>query len=139
MIILDTNVVSELMLPRPEVSVAQWVDRQAIASLWITTVAEMEIRYGILSLGPGRRRDALASAFERFISEVIADRVAVFDVAAARAAAELMAARKRRGRPGEIRDTMIAGIALASNAIVATRNVAHFADTDVHVVDPWVE
>jgi toxin FitB len=137
MIVLDTNVVSELMLPHPEVSVAQWLDRQAVASLWITTVAEMEIRYGILSLGPSRRRDILATAFDRFVTEVIADRVAVFDVAAARAAAELMAARKRRGRPGEIRHTMIAGIALASNATVATRNVEHFADLDINVVNPW--
>src|SRR5271168_4066374 len=100
MMVLDTNVVSELMLPRPEVVVTQWLDRQAVSSLWITTVAEMEIRYGILSLGPSRRRDTLAAAFERFVSETIADRVAVFDVAAARAAAGLMAERKRRGRPG---------------------------------------
>jgi predicted nucleic acid-binding protein len=137
MIVLDTNVVSELMLPQPDLSVAQWLDRQAVTSLWITTVAEMEIRYGILSLGPSRRRDALASAFERFVSEVISERVAVFDIAAARAAAGLMADRKRRGRPGEIRDTLIAGIALASNATVATRNVAHFADFNISVVNPW--
>jgi toxin FitB len=137
MIVLDTNVISELMLPQPDLSVAQWLDRQAVTSLWITTVAEMEIRYGILLLSPSRRRDVLASAFERFVSEVIVDRVAVFDVAAARAAAELMAERKRRGRPGEIRDTLIAGIALASNATVATRNVAHFADFNISVVNPW--
>ena len=137
MILLDTNVVSELMLPQPAMAVAQWLDRQAVTSLWITAVAEMEIRYGILSLGPSRRRDTLASAFERFVSEVISDRVAVFDVAAARAAAELMADRKRRGRPVDIRDTLIAGIALASNATVATRNVAHFADFNINVVNPW--
>jgi predicted nucleic acid-binding protein len=137
MIVLDTNVVSELMLPQPEVPVAQWLDRQAVTSLWITAVAEMEIRYGILSLGPSRRRDTLASAFERFVSEVISGRVAVFDVAAARAAAELMSERKRRGRPGEIRDTLIAGIALASNATVATRNISHFADFKIHVINPW--
>jgi predicted nucleic acid-binding protein len=137
MILLDTNVVSELMLPRPDLSVARWLDRQAVASLWITTISEMEVRYGIVSLGASRRRDALASAFDRFVSEIIVDRVAVFDVPAARAAAELMADGKRRGRPGEIRDTLIAGIASASNATVATRNVAHFADSDINVVNPW--
>ena len=137
MIVLDTNVVSELMLPKPDVSVAQWLDRQAVSSLWITTVVEMEIRYGILSLGPSRRRDNLALAFNRFVNAVIVERVASFDVAAARAAAELMAERKRRGRPAEIRDTLIAGIALASNATVATRNVSHFADCNVNVVNPW--
>src|SRR5271163_3176914 len=125
------------MLPRPEVAVARWLDSQASVSLWITTVTEMEIQYGILALAPGRRRESLSEGFQRFLQDVIKERVAVFDTAAARAAATLMAARRRLGRPGEMRDTMIAGIALASNATIATRNVAHFADTDLKVVDPW--
>ena len=137
MILLDTNVLSELMLPQPSASVARWLDNQAVASLWITTVTEMEVRYGIESLELGRRRENLEQKFEKFLRDVIEYRVAVFDRAASQSAAQLMALRKRRGRPGEIRDTMIAGIALASNATVATRNVAHFADLNVRVVDPW--
>jgi toxin FitB len=137
MIVLDTNVVSELMLPGADISVISWTDRQPASSLWITTVTEMEIRFGIVALPTGRRRDNLATAFEGFVANMILDRVATFDIAAARAAADIMAMRKRRGRPVEIRDTMIAGIALASNASVATRNVAHFADLDLRVVNPW--
>jgi len=137
MILLDTNVLSELMLPQPSASVARWLDNQAVASLWITTVTEMEVRYGIESLELGRRRENLEQKFEKFLRDLIEYRVAAFDRAASQSAAQLMALRKRRGRPGEIRDTMIAGIALASNATVATRNVAHFADLNVRVVDPW--
>ena len=137
MIVLDTNVVSELMLPGADISVISWTDRQPASSLWITTVTEMEIRFGIVALPTGRRRDNLVTAFEGFVANMILDRVATFDIAAARAAADIMAMRKRRGRPVEIRDTIIAGIALASNASVATRNVAHFADLDLRVVNPW--
>jgi toxin FitB len=137
MILLDTNVLSELMRRGSDGVVERWVNQQAPPSVWITAVTEMEIRYGIESLAQGRRRGELEQAFERVVKELIEGRVAVFDTPAARAAAQLMAARKRRGRPGEIRDTMIAGIALASNATIATRNVAHFADTDLQVVDPW--
>ncbi len=137
MILLDTNVVSELMLPGADASVISWTDRQPASSLWITAVTEMEIRFGILALPAGRRRDNLAMEFERFVANMILDHVATFDVAAARKAAELMAEGKRRGRPGELRDTMMAGIALATNATIATRNVAHFADLDLRIVNPW--
>ena len=137
MILLDTNVISELMRVESDGVAVRWLDRQAGPSVWTTAVAEMEIRYGIASLAAGRRREELRQRFELFVRDVIENRVATFDRAAAQAAAELMAERKRRGRSVEIRDTMIAGIALASNATLATRNVAHFADLKVPVVDPW--
>jgi len=137
MILLDTNVLSELMHRAPDLKVERWLSVQAAPSVWTTAVTEMEIRYGIESLAVGRRRQELEGTFESFLRNVIEGRVAVFDTPAARAAAQLMAARKRLGRPGEIRDTMIAGIALASNATIATRNVAHFTDTNLRIVDPW--
>jgi predicted nucleic acid-binding protein len=137
MIFLDTNVISELMREESDGTVARWLDHQIAASVWTTSVVEMEVRYGIESLATGRRREVLERTFEKFLEEVLEFRVAAFDRPAARAAAELMADRRRRGRPGEIRDTLIAGIALASNATVATRNVAHFADLNIHVVNPW--
>jgi len=137
MILLDTNVISELMRGDTHGAVVQWLDRQAAASVWTTTVTEMEIRYGIALLMAGRRREEMQRTFEKVVSDIIEERVAVFDSAAARKAADLMALRKLRGHPADIRDTMIAGIALASDATVATRNVAHFADVDIPVVDPW--
>ena len=137
MIFLDTNVISELMREESDGTVARWLDQQVAASVWTTSVVEMEIRYGIESLTVGRRREALKRTFEKFLEDVIEFRVAAFDRPAAQAAAELMAERRRRGRPGEIRDTLIAGIALASNATIATRNVAHFTDLSINVVNPW--
>jgi toxin FitB len=137
MILLDTNVLSELMRRESDGLVQRWVNQQPRASVWTTTVTEMEIRYGIELLATGHRREELKEAFERVVRDLMENRVAVFDSAAARAAGQLMAERKRRGRAMEIRDTMIAGIAVASNATVATRNVAHFADLNVRVVDPW--
>lgn len=137
MIFLDTNVISELMREESDGTVARWLDQQIAASVWTTSVVEMEIRYGIESLATGRRRELLDRTFEKFLEDVLEFRVAAFDRSAARAAAELMADRRRRGHPGEIRDTLIAGIALASNATVATRNVLHFADCNVSVVNPW--
>jgi predicted nucleic acid-binding protein len=100
----------------------------------------METRFGIVALPAGRRRVHLATAFEGFVANTILHRVATCDTAAARAAAEIKAMRKRSGRPIEIRDTMIAGIALAPNATILTRltrNVAHFADLDLRIVNPW--
>jgi|SRR5271157_3734154 len=137
MILLDTNVISALMRRESDEVVLGWLNAQAAPSLWTTTINEMEVRYGIESLATGRRRDELERAFDDFLTVVIKDRMVAFDTAAARKAAELMAERKRRGRPGELRDTMIAGIALATNATIATRNVAHFGDPGLKVVNPW--
>jgi predicted nucleic acid-binding protein len=137
MIILDTNVVSEMMRLASNEAVADWLDRQDETSIWITSVTVLEVRTGIESLLPGRRRDNLSADFERFLEAFIRGRVAAFDTGAARAAAKLTADRRRGGRPGELRDTMIAGIAIASVATLATRNIRHFADIQVTLIDPW--
>jgi predicted nucleic acid-binding protein len=137
MILLDTNVVSALMHPEPETVVAKWLDGQPRSSIWITSITVMEIRYGLQVMPPGRRRDDMLQRLERLLGEKIEGRVASFDMGAAQQAGDLMARRKAKGRMGEVRDTMIAGIALATRATLATRNTAHFADLTVLVINPW--
>jgi len=138
-ILLDTNVISALMRPTPDFAVLQWLDRQPAASIWTTTVTLLEIRYGLQSMPPGKKRDRMTVEFERKLAEDLQNRIAVFDLVAAEHAAELMAYRKRNGNQVEIRDCMIAGIALATRATIATRNVSHFSDLSTPVVNPWTD
>jgi toxin FitB len=136
MIILDSNVLSELMRPKPEASVVAWLDRQPPTSIWTTSVTILEIRFGLQIMPAGRRRVIYAQGFEELLKG-IDHRIAPFDTEAAQHASELMASRKIRGRPRELRDTMIAGIVVARHASLATRNVAHFDDVSATLVDPW--
>jgi predicted nucleic acid-binding protein len=133
-IILDSNVISALM--REEAPVVTWLDRQPETSIWITSVTLFEIRFGLDVMPLGRRRSLLAQVFETTLDE-IEYRIAVFDWAAALETASLAGERQRRGEPRDLRDTMIAGIALAHHATLATRNTSHFADLTVPVVNPW--
>jgi predicted nucleic acid-binding protein len=137
MIVLDTNVLSALMLAQPEVVVASWLDRQARTSVWTTSITIFEIRCGLTAMPAGRRRTERHDLFERLIDEKLEGRVLFFDIQAAEEAAILMVERRRIGRVGELRDTMIAGIALAQRATLATRNLRHFDDLRTPVVDPW--
>lgn len=137
MIILDTNVLSALMRTTPDPPVVAWLDRQPAESVWITSVTVFEARLGLGLLPQGRRRRALELAFARLLEDDLENRVLDFDVSAANAAVALAAGRQRAGRPVDLRDTQIAGIALARHATLATRNVRHFADLKVPVVDPW--
>jgi hypothetical protein len=137
MIILDTNVLSALMSRIPERHVIAWLDKQPRISIWTTSVTVLEIRFGLQIMPAGKRRAALVEAFENVLADVIERRIAPFDAAAAQQAADLMAVRHSRGRPVELRDTMIAGIVLACHATLATRNRAHFEDLSVPVIDPW--
>ena len=137
MIVLDTNVISALMRREPEEPVVKWLDAQQAASVWITAITVMEIRFGLQTMPKGRRQDALISAFEMMLKSMIEGRIASFDAEAGIQAAELMAQRKRKGRPAEVRDTMIAGIVLANRATLATRNTQHFEDLPVTVINPW--
>jgi predicted nucleic acid-binding protein len=136
-IILDTNVLSALMRTAPEAPVVTWLDRQPAESVWITSITLFEARLGLALLPQGRRRRALETAFTRLLEDDLENRVLDFDAAAATSAASLAADRQRAGRPVDMRDTQIAGIALARHATIATRNVQHFADLKVPVVDPW--
>ena len=137
MIVLDTNVLSALMRTAPDPPVVVWLDRQPAESVWITSITVFETRLGLAVLPQGRRKRALEAAFQQLLEDDLENRVLDFDAAAATSAASLAAERQRRGRPVDLRDTQIAGIALARRATLATRNVRHFADLKVPVVDPW--
>jgi predicted nucleic acid-binding protein len=137
MILLDTNVLSEMMLPRPAPAVVRWMDQQPRLSVWTTTVNVFEIRAGLLAIPAGKQQTELQERFERILSFAIQGRLVSFDRAAAEAAAELHARGLKKGRSREYRDTMIAGIVLASHATLATRNVKHFEDIAKSVVNPW--
>ena len=137
MIILDTDVLSAVM--RAEAAAILWLDRQPRPSVWSTTVTILEIRFGLAIMPVGRRWTERQAAFELLLSEKLEGRVLSFDERAAEETALLMAARHRAGMPRELRDTMIAGIALAQRATLATRNVRHFHDLRVKIVDPWRE
>lgn len=138
MIILDTNVLSTLMQTAPAPGVVAWLDRQPRTSVWTTSITVLEIHYGLLILPAGKRRKGLMRACEEVLDQM-EQRVVGFDAAAAQQAAELMAARQKRGRLGDLRDTMIAGIVQSQHATLATRNVAHFRDMAAEIVNPWEE
>ena len=137
MIILDTNVLGALMRTTPEAPVVAWLDRQAAESVWITSITLFETRFGLALLPPGRRQKTLEAAFEDLLKRDLENRVLDFDSAAATEAASLAAARQKIGRPVDMRDTQIAGIALARRAMLATRNIRHFVDLKISLVDPW--
>jgi predicted nucleic acid-binding protein len=137
MILLDTNAIAEFMRPAPDVDYMRWINRQPNSSIWTTSISIYEIRAGLKSMPVGRKRSTLTAFFDRWIAEVLQGRIANFDEAAAECAADLFAARKAKGVPREARDTMIAGIVLASHATLATRNVKHFVDIAASVVNPW--
>lgn len=136
-IILDTNVLSALMRQAPDPPVVAWLDRQPPESIWITSLTLFEVRLGLRLLPRGARQRALEAAFVRLLEDDLENRVLDFDAAAVGEAASLAAARQQAGRPADIRDTFIAGISLARHATLATRNVRHFADMRVPVVNPW--
>ena len=137
MIILDTNVLSALMRTTPDAVVVDWLDQQSADSTWITSITLFETRLGLALLPKGRRRQTLETSFAQLLQDDLRHRVLDFDSAAAAMAATLAAERQNAGRQVDIRDTQIAGIALARKAVIATRNVRHFSDLKTGVVNPW--
>jgi len=137
MIILDTNVLSELMRPKPSPRVATWVAKQPAAELFTTSITEAEIFYGIELLTKGKRREGLLAAAEAMFAEDFGGRICGFDSDAARIFSRIAAHRRARGRPISHADAQIAALARARGAKLATRNVADFEDCNVDVVDPW--
>lgn len=115
----------------------RWLDTCAAEDVWIPAIAVMELRYGVALPPLGRRRDDLAAMLDAVLAEDFGGRIAPFDHAAAEATATLMSTRRQQGRPMDLADTMIAGIALAHRATLATRNLRHFADLAVPVVNPF--
>jgi predicted nucleic acid-binding protein len=138
-IVLDTNVLSALMQQQPDAQVVAWLDKQPAESIWISSITLFEARYGLALLAAGQRKSLLQERFDQLLQDDLENRVLLFDANAATQAAQVAAERKARGRPVDMRDTFIAGIALARRATLATRNTRHFDDLSVPVVNPWTD
>lgn len=137
MIILDTNPLSALIQRRPDTTAINWLDKQPAEAIWICSITLFETRYGLNLLAEGDRRSMLIARFDEIPQTDLANRILVFDVRAATKAAELAATRKKQVRPIDMRDTFIAGIAMAHGATLATRNTRHFEDLPSPLVNPW--
>ena len=139
MFILDTNVVSELMRPVPEPALKSWIADRATSSMFLTSVCEAELRFGLAVMPSGRRRDGLAASLERMLRAGFASRVLPFDSAAARAYAEIASARRAAGYPISQFDGQIAAIALTHGMVLATRNIWDFRSIGLAIVNPWAD
>jgi predicted nucleic acid-binding protein len=137
MIILDTNVLSELMRPVPVARVVSWVSNHAAVELFTTSITEAEIFYGIELLPKGKRRDGLLAAAEAMFESDFAGRILDFDSNAARVFSRIGARRRALGKPISHADAQIAAIAQLHRAALATHNVADFADCGIRLIDPW--
>ncbi|WP_431727329.1 type II toxin-antitoxin system VapC family toxin [Verrucosispora sp. TAA-831] len=137
-IVLDTNVVSELMRAEPAPVVLAWIQQNSRAGLYTTAITVAEIRYGIARLPAGQRRESLHQAANEIFA-AFPRQVLPFDLGAASAYADVVAGRDRLGRPIDGFDAQIAAICRAQAATLATRNTKDFTDTGIGVVDPWQE
>jgi len=137
MIVLDTNVISELLRPKPDGAVESWLADLPPASVFTTAITEAEILYGVHLLPDGKRKNELLAAIGPIFAEDFAGRVLPFDEDAADAYAKLAVARRQAGRPISQLDAQIAAIAASRGAAIATRNVSDFADIGVAVINPW--
>ena len=137
MIIIDTNVISELLRPTPEPAVEAWLGEQDGLSIYLTAISEAELRYGVAIMTSGKRRDGLGIAIDRILRDDMAGRILPFDSAAARAYADIAASRRSAGKPISQADCQIAAIARAHNAPVATRNTPDFEGCGIDLINPW--
>lgn len=138
MILLDTNVLSELMRAAPEPKVLAWLDAQPAAGIWISAVTVGEIRLGIALLPDGQRRQRLATLADDMFEEDFPESCLAYDLAAAEHYAEIVAGRSLLGRPISVEDAQIAAIARSVGVTLATRNTKDFLDIDgLQLVNPW--
>ncbi len=137
MILLDTNVVSEVMRKKPSDNVLNWLNEDNNKNLLVSSITIAEICYGLRILPVGQRRQLLQARFEQFISEGFVGNIIDFNEAAARVYAEIMGVRKEKGRPMSLPDGQIAAIARANHLILATRNITDFEDCGVRLVNPF--
>lgn len=137
MIVLDTNVISELMRAEPAGTVLEWFAGQPVAGLFTTTVSQAEIYYGLSLLPEGKRRKELQNAARAMFEEDFAGRILPFDTDAAHAYADIASARRLGGQPISQFDAQIAGVARSRGAQLATRNLRDFVDCGISLVDPW--
>lgn len=137
MILLDTNVVSELMTPNPHQPVLDWLNSQPTEHLYLSTITIAEISYGLESLPGGKRRRNLEARFDLFIAKGFSQRIVPFDEGAAHFYGELMGRRRKIGRPMSILDGQIAAIARAKRFTLVTRNVRDFEECGLEIVNPF--
>jgi predicted nucleic acid-binding protein len=137
MIVLDTNVVSELMKSTPDPAVVSWVNAMPGPTMFISAITGAEILYGVTLVAEGKRRDSLERAAHAAFETYFRGRILPFDGDAADAFAPLAAARRQAGRPISLPDAQIAAIARSRGAALATRNVRDFNECGIEVIDPW--
>jgi len=137
MIILDTNVVSELMRPAPDARVLHWFGTQSAEDLHVTAMTMAEILYGIELTTSARRRDVLRTGAEKVFADVFADRILTFEDRAARAFSQIASSRRRQAKPMTEFDAQIAAITRVHGATLATRNPFVFEGCGVRLVNPW--
>jgi len=138
MILLDTNVLSELMRPMPDAKVVRWLDAWPEWEVWISAVTVAEIRLGILLLPGGKRKELLLNLAEQMFQEDFPDRCLPFDCEAAGEYVLIVAERNRQNHPISVEDGLIAAIARTAGLALATRNTKDFSDiTGLKLVDPW--
>ena len=137
--LLDTNVVSEMMRPKPEPRVAGFLDRIADQGIHISSVTVWEILNGIGRLDPGQRREDLARRFLGLLSDIFEGRVLAWTVADAQECARIMEEKRRRGEPLDrhLPDAMLASTAASRGLALVTRNKRDFRNTGVTMIDPW--
>jgi predicted nucleic acid-binding protein len=138
-IVLDTNVVSELMKPSPSPAVLAWMSDQTLDDLFTTTITMAEVLFRIELLAKGKRRDQLLHEAEAMFAEDFAGRILSFDEQAARVFALIAAARRIHGRPIGASDAQIAAISRTHGAALATRNTHDFEGCGVRLINPWQE
>ena len=136
MILLDTNVVSEPLLPRPDRRVLGWLDAQAAETLYLSTVSLAELLFGVENLPAGQRRKPFS--LQEKIMALFGERIVPFDLAAAKAYAKIVVRARRQGHPISVADAQIAAIAAARRFSVATRDEAPFNAAGVPVINPWM-
>jgi predicted nucleic acid-binding protein len=137
MIIIDTNVVSELMRPEPDPGVASWVRARDRRELRMTAISLAEVRYGIARLPDGRRKQVLLGAADEIFS-AFADQILPVDAAAAEHYAVIASSRERAGKPIPGFDALIAAVCRSQGATLATRNVSDFDGTGIEIINPWI-
>ncbi len=137
MIVLDTNVVSELMRPSPDARVLRWFTNQSAEDLHVTAVTMAEILYGIELISTTRRRDAVRAAADKLFEAVFAERILTFEDRAARAFSQIASSRRRQAKPMSDFDAQIAAITRVHAATLATKNPYVFEGCGVRLVNPW--
>lgn len=136
MIILDTNVVSEMMRDTMAAPVAAWISQQPRNTLFVCAPVMAELRYGVVRLPEGQRRDELAASYDVIVTQ-FGSKILSYDLRAAEAFADILVIRAKAGAPIQIMDAQIAAIARSRGAAIATRNVRDFEGCGVKLVDPW--